>query len=422
MNKIIEDLPLPNFSSFEEATDEIPTKKSTDDQNYAWFLGKEIKLGELLGYGSYGKVYSSKLLDQTKVAVKTLSSRKAYRNEKNINELLQKLEIDSKNAYNQLSAKFITKYYGDALANLPKEEVSIQPAFIFEEIEGTSAGRYTIQNLNLEKRSILMAQIAAGLHNIHMHGVIHRDLKLNNIIINHDQIVKILDFGLAIQCGSIADPLYSTISNNYCAPIEIFKYIEKYERKIPNEEAKLQLNQILQPSYDIYGLGMILLSSLFGSKSSIILALIFHKIKHENFQENIKIREDLYLDIKNFLQTKINSDKSILQILNDTMPEQNRYSNGQLKFIANAILLCLDPNPINRPTAAQIGECFELFAAGCEDFEETMRLAKEDRPSKLSIYKPVELLDLKQLGSDTSNNFSKIIVTEPEASPSDQQI
>ena len=40
-------------------------------------------------------------------------------------------------------------------------------------------------------------QLINGLENIHRHGMIHRDLKLENILIDKNNILKIIDFGLS---------------------------------------------------------------------------------------------------------------------------------------------------------------------------------------------------------------------------------
>lgn len=43
----------------------------------------------------------------------------------------------------------------------------------------------------------IAAQIAAGLAEAHSHGIIHRDIKPSNILITRQDVVKIIDFGLA---------------------------------------------------------------------------------------------------------------------------------------------------------------------------------------------------------------------------------
>ena len=40
-------------------------------------------------------------------------------------------------------------------------------------------------------------QLAAALTHAHERGVVHRDLKSNNVIVTPDRRIKVLDFGLA---------------------------------------------------------------------------------------------------------------------------------------------------------------------------------------------------------------------------------
>src|SRR3990170_3837296 len=46
------------------------------------------------------------------------------------------------------------------------------------------------------------AQVADGLAAAHEHGIVHRDIKSENIMIRKDGIVQIMDFGLAKLHGS----------------------------------------------------------------------------------------------------------------------------------------------------------------------------------------------------------------------------
>lgn len=49
-----------------------------------------------------------------------------------------------------------------------------------------------------------------GMYEMHKHAIIHRDLKVDNILV-HDEIIKIADFGIAKRVPSIATSNLGTI-------------------------------------------------------------------------------------------------------------------------------------------------------------------------------------------------------------------
>lgn len=61
-------------------------------------------------------------------------------------------------------------------------------------------------------------QIACGLVEIHREGVIHRDIKPNNIRVDVDGVVKILDFGLARSTGVAAHTVSVIGTPGFMAP------------------------------------------------------------------------------------------------------------------------------------------------------------------------------------------------------------
>lgn len=78
------------------------------------------------------------------------------------------------------------------------------PFLAMELIEGETLDE-KISRKSLESVEILKiaAQIADALDEAHQHGVIHRDIKTSNIIVNHRGQVKVLDFGLAKQVSEV---------------------------------------------------------------------------------------------------------------------------------------------------------------------------------------------------------------------------
>ncbi len=54
-------------------------------------------------------------------------------------------------------------------------------------------------SLDEETSCALMAQVARGLAAVHAVGVVHRDVKPENLLVNNDAVVKIVDFGVALM-------------------------------------------------------------------------------------------------------------------------------------------------------------------------------------------------------------------------------
>src|SRR5882757_5823569 len=72
------------------------------------------------------------------------------------------------------------------------------PYIVTEFLEGeTLRVRLSAGALPVHKASEYAEQIARGLATAHEKGIVHRDLKLENIFVTRDGQVKILDFGLA---------------------------------------------------------------------------------------------------------------------------------------------------------------------------------------------------------------------------------
>jgi serine/threonine-protein kinase len=91
------------------------------------------------------------------------------------------------------------------------------PAIVMELVEGFPLDRFTSE-LNFEQKARLLREVARGLAVAHEHGVIHRDLKPDNVIVGPDMRPKILDFGLALSleeanrqgAGFEGTPLYAS--------------------------------------------------------------------------------------------------------------------------------------------------------------------------------------------------------------------
>ena len=80
-----------------------------------------------------------------------------------------------------------------------------QHYFAMEFIRGQSLREYAqALHLNVRQRLELMIKICDAVHHAHQRGVIHRDLKPGNILVDASEQPKILDFGVARSTDSDA--------------------------------------------------------------------------------------------------------------------------------------------------------------------------------------------------------------------------
>jgi len=122
--------------------------------------------------------------------------------------------------------------------------------FTLEFVDGISLGQVLYERVRLDVIEALMigVQAARGLDHAHRSGIIHRDVKPENLMINNEGVLKIGDLGIAkslsdAQSGSCGD--FIAGSPNYMAP----------------EQA---LTGCVDHRADIYGLGATLFHTLAG--------------------------------------------------------------------------------------------------------------------------------------------------------------
>ena len=159
------------------------------DLLYSNFIGKKINQYEilsLLGEGGMGTVFlaeDTKL--ERKVAVKFLADK--FDGDLNI---LKRFFREAKSASALNHPNIITVYEIGEFEN--------KPFITTEFIDGITLREFLTWKIpSIGEILDIALQICAALSTAHEAGIIHRDIKPDNVMIRRDGIVKVLDFGLA---------------------------------------------------------------------------------------------------------------------------------------------------------------------------------------------------------------------------------
>ncbi|KAH7857304.1 hypothetical protein Vadar_011087 [Vaccinium darrowii] len=83
------------------------------------------------------------------------------------------------------------------LEGLVTSRMSSSLYLVFEYMEHDLSGLGALQRFTEPQVKCYMKQLLSGLEHCHMNGVLHRDIKGSNLLIDNDGILKIADFGLA---------------------------------------------------------------------------------------------------------------------------------------------------------------------------------------------------------------------------------
>lgn len=197
---------------------------------------KELAFTNCVGQGSFAKVYDGMdRKSKQQVAIKVIDKRKVTDSKRR--QLIQ-MEV---NLLARMKHRHISEFYRIIEDN--------KRIFIVMQLCGTITlnvfcRKFPDKRLNDEQAHALFVQICKGVKYMHDHNVAHRDLKLTNMLIDPDYVVKIIDFGFACEAEELHKMYCGTPS--YMAP-------EIVERKLYNPKPT-----------DIWSLGVVLFKLLTG--------------------------------------------------------------------------------------------------------------------------------------------------------------
>ncbi|MDQ6801164.1 MAG: protein kinase [Acidobacteriota bacterium] len=140
---------------------------------------------ELIGAGGMGEVYAARdsILDR-RVALKIVPESLATHSDR-----VERFMREARAASSLNHPAIVTVYDSGVADGIPY--------LAMELIDGETLTQWTRGGRNAEKIAGVMTQVAEGLARAHASGIVHRDLKSDNIMVARGGYAKILDFGIA---------------------------------------------------------------------------------------------------------------------------------------------------------------------------------------------------------------------------------
>ncbi len=172
----------------------LPTIALVDKMMYSngELIANKYEVLEKIGEGAMGVVYRAYQKDvERDVAVKILASALAQNPEFH-QRFMQEARTIARLSYSHIVNVIGIEKYKNTFC------------IIMELLEGESLQKILARSGRMEQgRAVNLAlQVADALHYAHTKGIIHRDVKPDNIMVMEDDEVKVTDFGIARCAGS----------------------------------------------------------------------------------------------------------------------------------------------------------------------------------------------------------------------------
>jgi WD40 repeat protein/tRNA A-37 threonylcarbamoyl transferase component Bud32/type II secretory pathway pseudopilin PulG len=272
----------------------VPGSYRMDARLEAGMMVGHYKITRLLGEGGMGAVYEAEQ-DQPRrtVALKVIKPGLASP------LLLRRFEQES-HALGRLQHVGIAQIYEAGTADTG---FGPQPYFAMEFIRGKTLLEYANErSLHFRERMEIMAKVADAVQHAHQRGLIHRDLKPGNILVDDAGQPKILDFGVARATDSDSQATMQT---------DIGQLVGTLAYMSPEQVVADPLE--LDTRSDVYALGVILYELLAGRMPYAISKKLHETIQAIREQEGARlssISRNYRGDIETIVAKALEKDKT----------------------------------------------------------------------------------------------------------------
>lgn len=231
---------------------------------------------------------------------------------------------------------------------------------VMEYIEGPTLADYIKANgpLKPEKALYFIEQILSGIRHAHEQGIVHRDIKPQNVMIDRNQTLKIVDFGIAKALSETA----MTQTNHVVGTVQY----------LSPEQAK---GEKTGERSDIYSIGIVLYEMLtghppFNGETAVSIAI-------KQIQESVPNVTDTRRDVPQALSNVI---------LKATEKDQShRYRS--VSEMAHDVMSTLDPSRQNEPIYQVDGTATKTVPINKDALKAEQ--VKQDQPVKKTAQIPI---------------------------------
>jgi serine/threonine protein kinase len=268
-----------------------------------------------IGKGTYGKVYLAyDTISNKHYAIKVLFRSLNKFKDDNLSSIKKEIAILKK-----IKHKYIASLY-EVIDDQNDNKIYLVIDYINNgPILKQSKNGYLYEKINNKKARNYMFQITAGLQYLHNHNIIHRDIKPENILLDTNDNVFLVDFGVSeILCEKTMMTSIRTGTLLFFAP-ELF----------------LQ-EDFLGPPIDIWALGVTLFAMLYGYLP--FNGNSFDEIKNNILNNDIHYPPFSKKHEKDLLSKILNKDPNkritLTEIRNHPFMKKKKYNNNLQNIIS----------------------------------------------------------------------------------------
>ena len=224
-------------------TVEAPGQGDTSSVEPGMVILENYEIKKLLASGGMGSVYLAEHTELgTRHAIKVIKPQLLG------NEMIRPLTRREAMVLSQINNDAVVAYHGFLKDNRGNYYL------IMEYVEGPSLKQAMAdKSLSVEDYYVLRRRLAQGLMALHQHGVVHRDLSPDNVILQDNDLTraKLIDLGIAKLIKT--DVENTIIGDNFAGKL----------RYASPEQLGMYGGEVGPPA-DIYSLGLVLVAALLG--------------------------------------------------------------------------------------------------------------------------------------------------------------